>query len=189
LDDFRITIVGDGSEVNWLKKRMKHADFTGVLRGQDLARAYANMDLFVFPSRTDTFGNVVQEAAASGVPSVVTNEGGPKHLVVAGKTGLVAETSAEFVAKVVELAVDRKRLEEMGEAARERVSGVSWDGAFERTYLAYRACLPGEALGTAVQKKMILGGGETSARREDAERSGHFSSKPCLRRGAPLRAE
>jgi hypothetical protein len=120
---------------------------------------------------------------------VVTNEGGPKHLVVAGKTGLIAETSAEFVAKVVELAVDRKRLEEMGEAARERVSGVSWDGAFERTYLAYRACLREEARGTAVQKKMILAEAETSAPQKDAPRSAHFSSERCLRRGSPLRAD
>jgi phosphatidylinositol alpha 1,6-mannosyltransferase len=153
LDDFRITIVGDGSEVAWLKRRLKHGEFTGVLRGEELARGYANMDLFVFPSRTDTFGNVVQEAAASGVPSVVTNEGGPKHLVVPGKTGLIAETNAEFVARVVELALDRDRLREMGEAAREKVSGVSWDAAFEKTYAAYRACLPREAVETAVQKK------------------------------------
>ena len=164
LDNFRILIVGDGSEVMWLKKRLKHGEFAGVLRGEDLARAYANMDLFVFPSRTDTFGNVVQEAAASGVPSVVTNEGGPRHLVVAGKTGLIAESNGEFVAKVVELALDRNRLREMGEAARERVSGVSWDGAFEKTYLAYRACLPGEAAENAVQKKMLLAKAQTSTR-------------------------
>jgi phosphatidylinositol alpha 1,6-mannosyltransferase len=153
LDDFRITIVGDGSEVEWLKWRLEHGEFTGVLRGAELARAYANMDLFVFPSRTDTFGKVVQEAAASGVPSVVTNEGGPKHLVVPGKTGLIAETNAEFVATVVELALNRDRLREMGEAARGKVSGVSWDAAFEKTYAAYRACLPREAVETTVQKK------------------------------------
>ena len=164
LDNFRILIVGDGSEVMWLKKRLKHGEFAGVLRGEDLARAYANMDLFVFPSRTDTFGNVVQEAAASGVPSVVTNEGGPQHLVVAGKTGLIAETNAQFVAKVAELALDRNRRREMGQAARERVSGVSWDGAFEKTYLAYRACLPGEAAENAVQKKMLLARAQTSER-------------------------
>ena len=164
LDNFRILIVGDGSEVMWLKKRLKHGEFAGVLRGEDLARAYANMDLFVFPSPTDTFGNVVQEAAASGVPSVVTNEGGPKHLVVAGKTGLIAETNAQFVAKVAELALDRNRLREMGQAARKRVSGVSWDGAFEKTYLAYRACLPGEAAENAVEKKMPLARAQTSAR-------------------------
>ena len=168
LDNFRILIVGDGSEVMWLKKRLKHGEFAGVLRGEDLARAYANMDLFVFPSRTDTFGNVVQEAAASGVPSVVTNEGGPKHLVVAGKTGLIAETNAQFVAKVAELALDRNRLREMGQAARKRVSGVSWDGAFEKTYLAYRACLPGEAAENAVEKKMPLARAQTSSARHSS---------------------
>jgi phosphatidylinositol alpha 1,6-mannosyltransferase len=144
LTDFRIVIVGDGSEVAWLKRRVKHGEFTGVLRGAELARAYANMDLFVFPSKTDTFGNVVQEAAASAVPSVVTNEGGPRHLVVHGQTGYVAEQDAEFVAKVVELAHDRERLKLLGTAARQRVAGISWDAAFEQTYKAYRHCLPNE---------------------------------------------
>ncbi|PMX99627.1 glycosyltransferase, partial [Pseudomonas sp. MPR-R5A] len=84
----------------------------------------ANMDLFAFPSRTDTFGNVIQEAGASAVPSVVTNEGGPKHLDAHGGTGYVAETDDEFVARVVELARDPERLKKMGTAARERVLGA-----------------------------------------------------------------
>jgi phosphatidylinositol alpha 1,6-mannosyltransferase len=65
LSEFRILFVGDGSEVAWLKQNLRHGEFLGVLRGEDLARAYANMDLFAFPSRTDTFGNVIQESAAS----------------------------------------------------------------------------------------------------------------------------
>lgn len=138
--NFRIIVVGDGSEVGWLKKRLRHGEFTGVLRGDDLARAYANMDLFVFPSRTDTFGNVIQEAAASGVPSVVTNEGGPKHLVAPGETGYVGGTDDEFVARVVELARDPERLKTMGAAARERVLGASWDKAFDQVYVAYEHC-------------------------------------------------
>lgn len=143
--EFRIIVVGDGSEVAWLKRRLKHGEFTGVLRGEELARAYANMDLFVFPSRTDTFGNVVQEAAASQVPAVVTNEGGPRNLVVPGTTGYVAESNDEFIGRVVELARDAELRKRMGEAARERVAGASWDAAFEKTYLAYRAaCQPAE---------------------------------------------
>jgi glycosyltransferase involved in cell wall biosynthesis len=103
------------------------------------------MDLFVFPSRTDTFGNVVQEAAASQVPAVVTNEGGPKNLVVPGTTGYVAATNEEFLARVVELARDRTLRGRMGRAARERITGVSWDAAFAETYSAYRAaCIPAE---------------------------------------------
>jgi len=140
LRDFEIMVVGDGSEVNWLQKRLKHGVLTGVLRGDNLAEAYANMDLFVFPSRTDTFGNVVQEAAASEVPAVVTNEGGPQHLVVPRVTGYVAATNEEFVARVIELAGDAEKRKRMGGAARERVSGVSWDAAFELTYAAYRHC-------------------------------------------------
>ena len=140
LHNFRIIVVGHGSEVNWLKKRLRHGEFTGVLRGDPLSEAYANMDLFAFPSRTDTFGNVVQEAAASGVPSVVTNEGGPKHLVAHGETGFVAETDKEFVARVVELARDPQRLKKMGAASRQRVLGASWDKAFDQVYLAYEHC-------------------------------------------------
>lgn len=156
LSDFRILMVGAGSEVDWLKRHLKHGEFLGVLRGEDLARAYANMDLFVFPSRTDTFGNVVQESAASQVPAVVTNEGGPKHLVVPGSTGYVAQTTEEFIARVVELARDAQLRARMGRAARERVEDVSWDAVFEKTYLAYRACLP-ETAQESGQKRAAVG--------------------------------
>lgn len=142
---FQILFVGAGSEVDWLKETLSHGEFLGVLRGEDLARAYANMDLFVFPSRTDTFGNVIQEAAASEVPSVVTDQGGPQHLVLNGVTGQVAETDEEFVRHVVALSRDREKRQAMGKAAREKVSGTSWDDAFEMTYRAYRNCLPANA--------------------------------------------
>lgn len=153
LRDFRIIVVGDGSEMAWLKRRLKHGEFTGVLRGEELARAYANMNLFVFPSKTDTFGNVVQEAAASGVPAVVTNEGGPRHLVVLGETGYVTTQDSEFVAKVVELAHNPELLKQLGNAARERMAGISWDAAFEKTYAAYRYCLQEKAQEQVVPEK------------------------------------
>jgi glycosyltransferase involved in cell wall biosynthesis len=139
--DFSILVVGDGSEREWLRAHMRHGDFRGVLRGRDLATAFADMDLFVFPSCTDTFGNVIQEAAASGVSSVVTSEGGPQNLVVPAITGYIAETDQQFVRTVVELANDRARLRRLGQAAREHVLGVSWDAAFQMTYAAYRHCL------------------------------------------------
>lgn len=74
---FRFMIVGHGDEESWLRRNLRGAEFTGMLRGEALAAAYANMDLFVFPSHTDTFGNVVLEALASGVPAIVTLDGGP----------------------------------------------------------------------------------------------------------------
>jgi len=140
LQDFELVIVGAGSEVGWLKRRLRHGKFTGVLRGEALSQAYANMDLFSFPSRTDTFGNVIQEAAASGVPSVVTNEGGPRYLVAHGETGCIAESDEEFIARVVELARAPEKLRTMGAAARNRVLGASWDRAFDQVYLAYEHC-------------------------------------------------
>jgi phosphatidylinositol alpha 1,6-mannosyltransferase len=152
LKDFRILVVGAGSEVAWLKRRLKHGEFPGVLRGEELARAYANMDLLVFPSRTDTFGNVVQEAAASAVPAVVTSEGGPRHLVAHGVTGYIAEQDSEFVAKVVELAHDRAALKRLGNAAREKMAGISWDSAFEKTYAAYEHCVFKKNLARAIQE-------------------------------------
>jgi len=136
--DFLICVVGDGSEREWLEHNLKHGVFTGVLRDEKLATAYANLDLFVFPSRTDTFGNVILEAAASGVPAVVTSEGGPKDLVLHGLTGYVAHDDADFIAKVLELAADRGRLPQMGRAARDNASHSSWDAACEMIYKAYR---------------------------------------------------
>jgi len=136
--NFSILVVGEGSEREWLQRNLKHAIFPGILRGDQLAEAYADMDLFVFPSRTDTYGNVIQEAAASGVSSVVTSEGGPQHLVINGVTGMIAKDDSQFIANAVELAFDRKRLQRMGEAAQEKVASASWDAAFEMTYAAYR---------------------------------------------------
>jgi phosphatidylinositol alpha 1,6-mannosyltransferase len=157
---FQLSVVGDGSERTWLQQNLQHGAFTGVLRGHFLAEAYANMDLFVFPSRTDTFGNVIQEAAASELPAIVTSEGGPKDLVTHGVTGFVAATDAEFLQRVIELCRSPERMRAMGEAARERVLGASWDAAFERTYTAYRYCLrKQEAIGPA-------GGSGVLARRE-----------------------
>src|SRR5262249_925758 len=89
---FRFLIVGDGRERSWLERQMRWAEFPGTLHGESLARAYANMDLLVFPSETDTFGNVVQEALASGTPALVSSYGGPKFIVRPGISGFVASS-------------------------------------------------------------------------------------------------
>ncbi len=112
-----------------------------MLRGVPLAQAYADMDLLVFPSHTDTFGNVVLEALASGVPAVVTPDGGPKYIVRDGETGFVRGNDG-FAGAIAELARDRVRLRTMGEAARAYAMGCSWDAVFERVYAAYETVLP-----------------------------------------------
>jgi phosphatidylinositol alpha 1,6-mannosyltransferase len=138
--NFSILVVGDGNERAWLERNLRRAVFTGVLRGPFLAEAYANMDVFVFPSRTDTYGNVVQEAAASGVPAVVTAHGGPLSLIVPGVTGFAAQNDEEFVARVLGLLSEPGRMRTMGAAARQNILASSWDAALEMTYLAYRFC-------------------------------------------------
>lgn len=140
LADFSFLVVGDGSERPWLERHLTHGIFSGVLCDAQLAEAYANMDLFLFPSRTDTYGNVIQEAAASAVPCIVTNEGGPKNLVVPGITGFIADNDQQFIANALQLAANRRQRQEMGSAARKNMLGVSWDAAFEMTYSAYRHC-------------------------------------------------
>jgi phosphatidylinositol alpha 1,6-mannosyltransferase len=136
----RFLIVGHGSEEAALRRDLKEAEFAGVLRGPELARAYANMDVLVFPSHTDTFGNVVLEALASGVPAVVTPDGGPKFIVRDGVTGFVTEDD-HFAEAVAELVRDRARLEEMRSKARAYALGCSWDAVFDRVYAGYETAL------------------------------------------------
>ncbi|MGA7415735.1 MAG: glycosyltransferase [Bryobacteraceae bacterium] len=138
--DFEFVIVGQGNEQPWLEANLPNARFTGVLRGEELAREFANMDLFVFPSTTDTFGNVILEAMASGVPAVVTSEGGPKFLVQSGVTGYVASDFNSFKRCVKGLLTDLDTHHAMREAARHYACGLSWDGVFEKLFSTYRHC-------------------------------------------------
>jgi phosphatidylinositol alpha 1,6-mannosyltransferase len=143
LGGVRFLIVGHGGEEEALRRELRDAEFAGVLRGTALARAYANMDVLVFPSHTDTFGNVVLEALASGVPAVVTPDGGPKFIVQDGMTGFVTADD-RFAEAVAELVQDRARLEEMRLKAREYALGCSWDTVFDRVYAGYETALSGK---------------------------------------------
>jgi phosphatidylinositol alpha 1,6-mannosyltransferase len=135
--NFRFEIVGQGTEYPWLRQRLRYAEFPGVLRGERLAQAYANLDVFAFPSRTDTFGNVVLEALASGVPAVVTDSGGPKYIVENGITGFIAHSNDEFIAHVAALLANRDRRRQMSQAARKRALNSSWSQVFRHVYEVY----------------------------------------------------
>ena len=141
MTQYRFLIVGQGSERLWLEKNLVRAEFTGVLHGEDLARAYANMDLFLFPSRTDAFGNVVQEALAAGTPAVVTNQGGPKFLIKPDVTGYIAESDQEFIDRTISLMTDREKHQRMRVAARQSACSASWDRVFEEVWESYEICL------------------------------------------------
>lgn len=136
--DVRFLIVGQGSQREWLEKNLSNTEFTGVLKGEALARAYANMDAFAFPSDTDTFGNVVLESLASGVPAIVTGGGGPKFLIEDGVTGFVAEDEAGFVRAIERLVNERDKQAAMSKAARAYALGISWDAVFDKVWGAYR---------------------------------------------------
>ncbi len=135
--NFKFLIVGEGNEREWLKKNMRHAELPGFFEGKQLSEAYANMDVFIFPSETETFGNVIQEANASGVPSIVTNKGGPKFIVRHGETGFVAKNFGDFVKYSLELMNNPDKLTEMKKKSREFAMSRSWNAVFEGVYAAY----------------------------------------------------
>jgi len=138
---FRFLVIGHGGDENWLREHLRGAEFTGVLRGEALSTAYANMDLFVFPSHTDTFGNVVLEALASGVPAVVTPDGGPRTIVCDGQTGRIVP-DAEFATAVAGILGDPAKHAAMRVAARAYALTASWDSVFEGVYAGYEKTLP-----------------------------------------------
>lgn len=124
--DVELMIVGDGPYLRQLKRHLPKAVFTGRLTGAALSQAYANADLFVFPSKTDTLGNVVLEAMSSGLPVVVSNVGGPKELVNHGKTGLVAESDEAFAGAVTRLTRNPNLRHQMARAARTAAEHRRW---------------------------------------------------------------
>jgi phosphatidylinositol alpha 1,6-mannosyltransferase len=146
---FRFLIVGDGSEREWLSQNLGAADLPGVLNGEELAQAYANMDVFVFPSRTDTFGNVVLESFASGVPAVVTDAGGPKFIVREGVSGFVGRSDREFIELTLRLLRDEPLRSEMARVARKQACEESWDSVFEKVYEGYKVAIETKAATSA----------------------------------------
>ncbi len=134
----RFVVIGQGAEEQALRLALPNGYFPGVLRGEALASAYANMDCFVFPSHTDTYGNVVLEALASGVPAVVTPNGGPAHLIRASGAGLVADDD-EFADAAIALLVGPDKHKSLRREARAYAANASWDSVFEGVYTGYQA--------------------------------------------------
>ena len=137
--DAKLMIVGDGPYRAEMQERCGDAVFTGFLKGEELSKAYARADIFVFPSTTDTFGNVVLEAMSSGVPVIVTDKMGPKELVRDGENGFVTHGDDDFREKLDILVKDKQRRELMGGNAREYAVSRSWDAVFERLFADYEA--------------------------------------------------
>src|SRR6266700_553537 len=130
----QLFIVGHGPYCEAFAKSLPEAFFTGYLTGNDLATAYASADMFVFPSTTDTFGNVIIEAQASGVPAVVSDSGGPKELVQHDENGLITKSHDldDFTRAIRALVVDPARRKRMGNRARQSVLDRTWPSAFRK---------------------------------------------------------
>src|SRR3984893_3077871 len=134
----KLYMVGLGPYKDALAAAVPDAVFLGYLKGEALAKAYASADVFVFPSTTDTFGNVVLEAQASGLPVIVSDLGGPKELVEDGTTGIVtkAHDAEDFARAIERISGDAKLRAKMGQEARQRVIDRSWPGAFRKFWQA-----------------------------------------------------
>ncbi len=130
----RSIIIGDGPAKTILEKRLPGTIFAGYRRGEDLSAAYASSDIFLFPSDTETFGNVTLEAMASGVPTVCADAFGSRALVVNGKTGYLAPPgdSAVFTDRVRELVSNIGLRTELGHGAYESAQGYTWDAILTR---------------------------------------------------------
>jgi glycosyltransferase involved in cell wall biosynthesis len=130
----QLLIVGHGPYSEALSETVPDAIFTGYLRGKELATAYASADVFAFPSTTDTFGNVIIEAQASGVPVIVSDSGGPKELVENNENGLITKSHdvEDFTRAIRELVADPVLRKRMGNRARQSVIDRTWPSAFRK---------------------------------------------------------
>lgn len=131
--DVELAVVGDGPYREQFEQDLREypVAFTGYLRGEQLATAFASSSLFVFPSTTDTFGNVVMEALASGTPALVSTVGGPSELVHHREAGLVlpAGDHGQWLDALESLALEPKRLAAMGRCARRLAEESTFDRA------------------------------------------------------------
>jgi glycosyltransferase involved in cell wall biosynthesis len=149
----QLCLAGGGPEEDGLRERLgDHGTFLGWLEGDALARAYASADLFLFASRTDTFGQVLLEAQASGLPIVAVAEGGPCAIVEDGVTGLLRPADAAALADaVVELAGAPLQRELLAQRALEVVRERTWERSLARLADGYRRAL-GERAGAGARR-------------------------------------
>lgn len=141
IPDTRLVVVGDGPLRPWLQRHLPGAVFTGMLRGPELATAFASLDVFVHTGAAETFCQTVQEAQASGVPVVAPDAGGPQDLVEHGETGLLYDPDAPYVLRrsVTALARDAGLRRRLRDRARAEVSGRDWSGVVAELVEHYRA--------------------------------------------------
>ncbi|MGH2962812.1 MAG: glycosyltransferase, partial [Solirubrobacterales bacterium] len=146
-----LLLAGGGPEEEALRGRLgRDATFLGWLGGDDLARAYASADVFLFCSRTDTFGQVILEAQASGLPVVAVDAGGPSSLIRDRATGLLCPPDPALLANAVaDLASSPRLPDRLAERALESVRARTWEGALGELAAGYARALDSVGAGGA----------------------------------------
>ena len=142
-DHIKPMIVGDGPAMKDLQEMLPTAHFTSFITGKELARAYASSDIFLFPSETETFGNVTLEAMASGLPCIVADATGSKSLVESGVNGYLSppRDTEEFAKFVRKIANDEELRRKMAKRARQKALAYSWDRVNESLLKNYREAI------------------------------------------------
>lgn len=127
--DSLLVFVGDGPARRDMEARCPHAVFAGMVTGEPLGAHYASADLFLFPSTTETFGNVTTEAMASGLPMLAYDYAAAAEYLKDGQNGLLVPFGRDddFVARAAHAVVNRFELREMGRAARYTAQGLQWE--------------------------------------------------------------
>ncbi|HWB69158.1 MAG TPA: glycosyltransferase, partial [Solirubrobacterales bacterium] len=138
-----LLVAGGGPEEGELRAALgENATFLGWLEGEELARAYASADVFLFCSRTDTYGQSVVEAGASGLPVVAVAEGGPAALIENRHTGLLCRADADQIAgAVLQLASSPLLRRHLGASGARAARARSWERALEQLAAGYRRAL------------------------------------------------
>jgi glycosyltransferase involved in cell wall biosynthesis len=125
--------VGDGPFLPELRQKVPRGIFTGALHGKELSQAYASADLFVFPSTTDTYGNVVIEALASGLPALVSDQGGPRELLRDPADGEVISGGSEAWERAIRrFLAPEGQLGDRAQRRKRTVAGRGWADAFTK---------------------------------------------------------
>jgi phosphatidylinositol alpha 1,6-mannosyltransferase len=141
----RLVLVGDGPARQSLERRLAGlpAHFAGYLRGEALATAYASADMFVFPSDTETFGQVIQEAMASGLPVLAARAGGAIDLVNERAHGVLFTpgNASDLRSKAVELLESPVRRKDMGMAGRLAAESRSWNRVIDQLFKHYQVAI------------------------------------------------
>lgn len=150
--DVQLVVIGDGPYRERMQRELAEHDahFLGFRHGRELSRLYASADVFVFPSTTDTLGQVVMEAQCAGLPVIVTDQGGPSEVVDEERTGFVlpvrgAAWEDMWVRRMVELSTDHTKRKAMGAAATEKIRPMSIRHSFEHFWEVHAEVVRGHA--------------------------------------------